>query len=75
MIFETVFDHRGFAAANGDDGESDDEVRASKGRQVSEVQRERRGIAKRRVAVCCSPLTALCFKQRQKNIVLYDILA
>ena len=28
---ETVFDHRGFAAANDDDGESDDEVRASKG--------------------------------------------
>jgi hypothetical protein len=52
---ETVFDHRGFAAANGDDGESDDEVRASKGRQVSEVQRERRGIAKKSAWLCAAP--------------------
>ena len=52
---ETVPDLRGFAAANGLNGKSDDEVRASKGRQVSEVQRERRGIAKKSAWLCAAP--------------------
>jgi len=55
MIFETVFDHRGFAAANGDDGESDDEVRASKGDKFPKCNANGAASRKKSAWLCAAP--------------------